>query len=74
MKAVILGGGIAGLTMALLLRKENWEVVINERASTMLNQGHAFLMSADGLSILAQFSGEQKHKLQKQNVKRFGVE
>ncbi|MCW2118641.1 DsbA family protein [Flavobacterium sp. 7A] len=73
MKAVILGGGIAGMTMALLLRKENWQVIINERAASMLNQGHAFLMSADGLSILAEFSKEQTCTLHKQNVNLFSL-
>ena len=60
MKVVIIGGGIAGLTMGLLLRKENWEVVINERSSSMVNQGHAFLMSEDGLSILNAFTDAAK--------------
>ncbi|MCG9794170.1 DsbA family protein [Flavobacterium algicola] len=73
MKAVIIGGGIAGMTMALLLRKENWEVVINERSPGMLNQGHAFLMSADGLSILSAFSKEQNCSLHKQNVNLFSL-
>lgn len=73
MKAVILGGGIAGMAMALLLRKENWEVSINERAESMLNQGHAFLMSEDGLSILREFATEQKRVLQKQNVNLFSL-
>lgn len=73
MKVVIIGGGIAGLTMGLLLRKENWEVVINERSSSMVNQGHAFLMSEDGLSILNAFTDAQNHELQKQNVNLFSL-
>lgn len=73
MKAVILGGGIAGLTMGLLLRKENWDVVVSERSASMVNQGHAFLMSADGLSILSEFSKEQSSALHKQNVNLFSL-
>lgn len=73
MKAVILGGGIAGLTMGLLLRKENWDVVISERSASMVNQGHAFLMSADGLSILSEFAKEQSSTLHKQNVNLFSL-
>jgi protoporphyrinogen oxidase len=41
MKAVILGGGIAGLTMGLLPRKENW-MLLSARSASMVNQGHAF--------------------------------
>jgi 2-polyprenyl-6-methoxyphenol hydroxylase-like FAD-dependent oxidoreductase/predicted DsbA family dithiol-disulfide isomerase len=52
MKAVIIGGGIAGLTLGILLHKRNWEVVVNERSDTMPGRGHAFLMHTDGLSIL----------------------
>jgi 2-polyprenyl-6-methoxyphenol hydroxylase-like FAD-dependent oxidoreductase/predicted DsbA family dithiol-disulfide isomerase len=52
MKVVIIGGGIAGLTLGILLRKQNMEVVINERAVGISARGHAFLMHTDGLSIL----------------------
>jgi 2-polyprenyl-6-methoxyphenol hydroxylase-like FAD-dependent oxidoreductase len=66
LKAVILGG-IAGLTMGLLLRKENWDVVISE-ISKYGQPRTCILMSADGLSILSEFSKEQSSALHKQNV------
>lgn len=56
MKAVIIGGGIAGLTMGILLRKKNFDVVINERTEGMPIRGHAFLMHQDGLSILRELN------------------
>jgi len=52
MKAVIIGGGIAGLTMGILLRKQEWDVVICERSVGIPSRGHGFLMHLDGLSIL----------------------
>jgi len=39
MKVVIIGGGIAGLTLGILLRKKNIETVINERLENMPVRG-----------------------------------
>lgn len=52
MKVVIIGGGIAGLTLGIFLRQKNIETVINERLVNMPERGHAFLMHSDGLSKL----------------------
>lgn len=52
MKVVIIGGGIAGLTLGIFLHQKKVDVVINERFSGMPVGGHAFLMHADGLSVL----------------------
>lgn len=52
MKIVIIGGGVAGLTLGLQLLRKNVEVIINERANCLPDRGHAFLMHADGWSIL----------------------
>lgn len=56
MKVVIIGGGIAGLTLGIFLRKQNIESVINERLVNMPERGHAFLMHSDGLSKLKELS------------------
>jgi 2-polyprenyl-6-methoxyphenol hydroxylase-like FAD-dependent oxidoreductase len=65
MKAVILGGGIAGLTMGLLLRKKTGMLL---SARSKYGQPRTcILMSADGLSILSEFSKEQSSALHKQN-------
>ena len=52
MKVVILGGGIAGITIGILLKNKNWDVVVNEKVDAVFSRGHAFLMNTDGLSIL----------------------
>lgn len=63
MKVVIIGGGIAGLTMGIFLKQRNIEVVVNERAPGMQIQGHAFLMHTDGLAILKELNSEYKAEL-----------
>jgi 2-polyprenyl-6-methoxyphenol hydroxylase-like FAD-dependent oxidoreductase len=68
MKAVILGG-IAGLTMGLLLRKENWDVVISESVWSIKDMHFDVLMA----SILSEFSKEQSSALHKQNVNLFSL-
>ena len=52
MKIVIIGSGIAGLTLGILLEKQGHEVVICERNTSGVSGGHAFLMHRDGLKIL----------------------
>lgn len=59
MKIVIIGGGIAGLTLANFLQDEQFEVVVNERAIGAVGGGHAFLMHSDGLSVLQELAAEQ---------------
>ena len=52
MKTVILGGGIAGLAMGILLNKKGFETIVCERDANTPSKGNAFLMHAEGLSIL----------------------
>jgi 2-polyprenyl-6-methoxyphenol hydroxylase-like FAD-dependent oxidoreductase/predicted DsbA family dithiol-disulfide isomerase len=65
MKVVIIGGGIAGLTLGIFLNSKNIEVIISERTWTPTN-GHAFLMHSDAIAILNElktaFDPEVKHK------------
>ena len=56
MKVVIIGGGIAGLSMGIFLNQRNIEVVVNERAEKMPIHGHAFMMHRDGLGILKELN------------------
>lgn len=73
MKAVIIGGGIAGLTMALRLKRMNWEVIVCEKSKGIPNRGHAFLMNYEGLSVLSEFFHETKVHLMKQHVNLFSL-
>ncbi len=71
MKAVILGGGIAGMTAAILLKEKGWQVVVNERLKGVQSRGgHAFLMHNEGLSVLRAFknAGDKKFKSKKVNI------
>lgn len=63
MKVVIIGGGIAGLTLGILLRKKNIETVINERLENMPVRGHSFLMHTDGLKLLKELNCESRDTL-----------
>lgn len=56
MKAVIIGGGIAGLSLGIFLNKKNIEVVVSERGDGTLEKGHAFLMHNDGFTILRELN------------------
>lgn len=52
MKVVIIGSGIAGLTLGTILQNNDWEVCICERNDSLSNKGHAFLMHPDAMHIL----------------------
>ena len=56
MKIVIIGGGIAGKTIGIFLQKKGIEVTIAERQPEVHEQGHAFLMHDDALSILRELN------------------
>src|SRR4051812_1313861 len=74
MKVVIIGGGIAGLTVGICLLKKNFNVVINERTDGKQIRGHAFLMHSDGLSILNSLSaGSTAGKLVSKKVEEFNL-
>lgn len=71
MKVVIIGAGMAGLTLGAYLQKYQMEVCINERAETIWGGGHAFLMHRDGFSILEEWSGETGIPLPGKKVEKF---
>lgn len=52
MKVVIIGGGIAGLTAAIALKKVSHKVVVRERFSINSKQGMAFMIHSDTLKNL----------------------
>jgi hypothetical protein len=70
MKAVILGGGIAGLTMGYC--SKNW-MLLSARAS-MVNQGHAFWWVLMGFQFYLSFRKNKALLLHKQkNVNLFSL-
>jgi len=73
MKVVIIGGGIAGLTLGILLRRRNIDVVINERSVGIPARGHAFLMHNDGLTILKELSAENSGALPGRQIDSFSL-
>lgn len=73
MKVVIIGGGIAGLTIGNLLRQRNVDVVVNERSVGMPIRGHAFLMHSDGLSILKELSSHRNAVLPGKKITSFSL-
>jgi len=71
MKVVIIGAGMAGLTLGAYLQKYQIAVCINERAETIWGGGHAFLMHRDGFSILEEWSRETGIPLPGKKVEKF---
>ncbi len=73
MKAVVIGGGIAGMTIAILLKQRQWDVIVCERSSSIFVHGHAFLMSYEGLAIINEFKIHASTPLLKQRVDLFSL-
>ena len=73
MKVVIIGGGIAGLTMGVFLRKQNIEVVVNERAIGMPIQGQAFLMHSDGILTLKELAAGTNIQLESNFIDTYSL-
>lgn len=60
MRVVIIGGGLAGLAAGIFLQRNNVDVVICEKSKGVSTRGNAFLMHADGLSILEELLGKDE--------------
>jgi 2-polyprenyl-6-methoxyphenol hydroxylase-like FAD-dependent oxidoreductase/predicted DsbA family dithiol-disulfide isomerase len=52
MRVVIIGGGIAGMALAILLRKKGIDFSLNERDAHTPKFGHAFLIHPDAMQVL----------------------
>lgn len=71
-RIVIVGGGIAGISLALMVDKKEFDVVVCERDADVPIRGNAFLMHAEGFSILNTLSKESvKHKLPGKTIDTF---
>ena len=60
MKAVILGGGIAGLTLSARLKKQGvWDITIYERNLPTRAKGHAFLIQPAAAALIDSLPGNE---------------
>lgn len=73
MKVVIIGGGIAGLTLGVYLNNKNTEVVVCERLSGIPSHGHAFLMHTDGSLTLDELDLSSNTNLIRKKINSFGL-
>ncbi|HYO52278.1 FAD-dependent monooxygenase [Archangium sp.] len=51
-KALIIGGGVGGLTAALALRRSGWDVEVFEQAPQLREVGSGFMLSPNAMSVL----------------------
>jgi 2-polyprenyl-6-methoxyphenol hydroxylase-like FAD-dependent oxidoreductase len=51
-KTVIIGGGVAGLSLAIAMRKQGYDVIVCEREEQTHSNGHAFLIHPDAMTVL----------------------
>jgi 2-polyprenyl-6-methoxyphenol hydroxylase-like FAD-dependent oxidoreductase/predicted DsbA family dithiol-disulfide isomerase len=73
MKVVIIGGGIAGLTQGIFLRKHGYDVTVYERTKEIQTRGHAFLMNGEGLNHLKSFAEDKKNDIPNKKVDIFSL-
>lgn len=73
MKVVIIGGGIAGLTLGKLMLLKNMDAVVCERNIGTNLLGHAFLMHTDGLNILKEMQAGSSVPIPGQSVDVFSL-
>ncbi|HXD77882.1 MAG TPA: DsbA family protein, partial [Puia sp.] len=73
MKFVVIGGGIAGLAIGAFLQRKGRNVVVCEKQSGIVNQGHAFLLHADAVAILDQLNLDRSRKMPGERITHFSL-
>jgi len=59
MKIAVFGAGIAGLSAAILLKRQGHYVKVYERSAQMNDRGNAFLMHDEGLDLLRNLGNQE---------------
>jgi len=70
MKALIIGGGIAGLAAAITLRKAGWQAVLKERAPEFTEVGLGFIILPNGLEALDQVGAGDAVRMHGKNINK----
>jgi 2-polyprenyl-6-methoxyphenol hydroxylase-like FAD-dependent oxidoreductase/predicted DsbA family dithiol-disulfide isomerase len=71
MKIAIFGAGIAGLSAAILLKRQGHSVKVYERSSEMNDRGNAFLMHDEGLDLLRNLGNQEVFELMGEPIQYF---
>lgn len=74
MKAMIVGGGVAGLAVAISLRRSGYKVNVYEKSPTFAKMGHGFLLREHGLKALDQLGVGIHVRKQAIQIKRVVVQ
>ncbi|KRE47531.1 hypothetical protein ASG85_27485 [Paenibacillus sp. Soil724D2] len=59
-KAIIIGAGIGGLTTALFLEKQGWEVVIYEKKKELSEFGAGIVLAANAMHVLSELGLDEQ--------------
>ena len=73
MRVVIIGGGIAGLFQAIVLRNIGYEVIVCEQSDHFKSKGFAFLIKDEALQLLNKNLNNSIHELQKVKIDSYNL-
>ena len=73
MKYVVIGGGIAGLAIGAFLQRKELEAIVCEKHPGLIDQGHAFLLHADAISILRELNAGRTTHIPGEKISLFSL-
>lgn len=71
MKAVIIGGGVAGMALAAQLIQKNWEVAVKERRAIHESNGLALLAKAEVIDFINALSPDSTRQMVSSRMNNF---